>query len=337
MSAATVRIVDVAAAAGVSISTVSKALADRPEISLGTRRRIRELATKMGYRPNGAARRLRSGTTTYTVGLLALNSVGRMSMPVLLGVEDAFGSERMSVLLCDARGDSIRARHHLQTLLEHGVDGIVALADRTNRQPTLGHDLGVPVVYAYGPSTDPRDFSVIPDEAHGATLAVGHLLDLGRHQVAHITGPSSFEAATSRARATEELIAAAGLSLAGGRVYSGEWTEQWGRVSVDLLLRAEPDTDAIFCGNDNIARGVCEALRDRGVRIPEDIAVIGFDNWEVITSSARPPLSSIDMDLEEVGRTAARALFAAINGEPDTGVHRLPCRLVMRESTTGGQ
>jgi LacI family transcriptional regulator len=332
----TVRIVDVAAASGVSISTVSKALADRPEISSATRRRVREMADMMGYRANGAARRLRSGTT-HTVGLLTLDSLGRWNMPVLLGVEDAFGSERMSVLLCDARGDSIRARHHLQTLLEHGVDGIVALADSTNDRPSLGHDMGVPVVYAYGPSADPRDYSVIPDDAHGAVLAVSHLLDLGRHRVGHITGPSSYEAANTRAHATQEFLAASGLSLAGGRVYGGEWSEQWGRIAVDLLLRDAPETDAIFCGNDNIARGVCEILRDRGIRVPEDVAVIGFDNWDVVVSSSRPPLSSIDMVLEEVGRTAARALFSAINGDPIAGVHRLPCRLVMRESTTGGR
>jgi LacI family transcriptional regulator len=330
----TVRIVDVAAAAGVSISTVSKALAERPEISPATRRRVREVAESMGYRANGTARRLRSGTS-HTVGLLTLDSIGRWNMPVLLGVEDAFGSERMSVLLCDARGDSIRARHHLQTLLEHGVDGIVALADSTNHRPSLGHEVGVPVAYAYGPSAEPRDYSVVPDDGHGARLAVGHLLDLGRRQIGHITGPASYEATELRAQAAQELLATRGLALAGARVYSGEWSEQWGRVAVDLLLRDAPDTDGIFCGNDNIARGVLEVLRDRGRRVPDDIAVVGFDNWEVVTSSSRPPLTSIDMDLEELGRAAARALFAAMNGEPQSGIHRLPCRLVIRESTSG--
>jgi LacI family transcriptional regulator len=330
----TVRIVDVAATAGVSISTVSKALAGRSDISPATRRRVRAVADSMGYRANGAARRLRSGTS-HTVGLLTLDSIGRWNIPVLLGVEDAFGAERMSVLLCDARGDSIRARHHLQTLLEHGVDGIVALADSTNHRPSLGHDLGVPVAYAYGPSVDSHDFSVVPDDVQGARIAVGHLLDLGRRHIGHITGPPTYEAAQLRAQASQDLLAETGLTLAGARVYSGDWSEQWGRVAVDLLLRDAPDTDAIFCGSDNIARGVLEVLRDRGRRVPEDVAVIGYDNWEVVTSGSRPPLTSIDMDLEELGRAAARALFSAINGEPQSGVHSLPCRLVIRESTGG--
>ena len=113
----------------------------------------------------------------------------------------------------------------------------------------------------------------------------------------------------------------------------GEWTEEWGRQATDGLLRAAPDLDAIFCGNDQIARGVADAVREAGKRVPEDIALVGFDNWEVIAAANRPPLTTVDMNLRELGRTAGEELLSAIEGRPSSGLRRLPCSLVLRESS----
>jgi LacI family transcriptional regulator len=100
-----------------------------------------------------------------------------------------------------------------------------------------------------------------------------------------------------------------------------------------MLLERHADMDAVLCGSDQIARGVVEILRERGHRVPEDVAVMGFDNWQVLTSASRPPLTSVDMNLEQVGRAAAQALFGAIDGIPRSGVETLPCRVVIRGST----
>ena len=100
-----------------------------------------------------------------------------------------------------------------------------------------------------------------------------------------------------------------------------------------MLLDQHPDIDAVFCGSDQVARGVMDTLRERGRRIPDDVAVMGFDNWEILAAEARPPLTSVDMNLEEIGRAAARALFAALEGSPRSGVEMLPCRLALRAST----
>ena len=113
----------------------------------------------------------------------------------------------------------------------------------------------------------------------------------------------------------------------------GEWSERWGREGASILLRVAPGVEAIFCGSDQIARGVADTLRLLGRRVPDDIALIGFDNWEPMALGADPPLTSIDMCLEDVGRTAAEHLLSAINGEPTHGVHTVPCRLVIRRST----
>jgi LacI family transcriptional regulator len=99
------------------------------------------------------------------------------------------------------------------------------------------------------------------------------------------------------------------------------------------VLRGDPDTDAFFCGNDQIARGVADTLRERGVRVPEDIAIVGYDNWDIMALGARPPLTTIDMDLGEIGRIAALRLLTAIDdGTPEAGVVTVPCRLILRES-----
>ena len=116
-------------------------------------------------------------------------------------------------------------------------------------------------------------------------------------------------------------------------VLYGEWSERWGREGARILLRSSPSVEAIFCGSDQIARGVSESLRLLGHRVPDDIALVGFDNWEPMVAGADPPLTSIDMCLEDVGRSAAEHLLSAINDEPTHGVHTVPCRLVIRGST----
>ena len=110
-------------------------------------------------------------------------------------------------------------------------------------------------------------------------------------------------------------------------------SERWGRQAASLLLRTSPGVEAIFCGSDQIARGVTDSLRLAGKRVPEDIAVVGYDNWSPMVLGADPPLTSVDMCLEHVGRVAAEHLLLAINGDPTHGVHTVPCRLVPRDST----
>jgi LacI family transcriptional regulator len=154
----------------------------------------------------------------------------------------------------------------------------------------------------------------------------------GRTRIAHITGDPGYGASQERAQGARAALAEAGLPLI-GEVRFGAWSEAWGRAAAALLLDDHPDVDAIFCGSDQVARGVIDTLRERGRRIPDEIAVIGFDNWTILTTDTRPPLTSIDMNLQELGRTAARALFAALDGESRSGTEALPCRLVIRNST----
>ena len=324
-------IADVAASAGVSPGTASKALNGRGNLRDETVRRVRAAADRLDYQPNPAARSLKT-RSTYTVGMLTTDSIGRFSIPLLSGVEHTLGAGEMSVFLCDARDDPIREQYYLQTLLRRRVDGIIVTGRRTDSRPPVGTHLPIPVVYAFIRSADPADCSVVPDERQGVQLAVQHLLDTGRRRLAHITGPRHHYAAVGRAQATQAAVAQAGATLV-REPHFGEWSEAWGRQAASVLTRSHPDVDAVFCGNDQIARGVTETLQHGGRRVPDDVAVVGFDNWDAMALGCQPPLTTVDMDLEGLGRAAARKLLDAINGAPSPGVHQHPCHLVVRETT----
>jgi LacI family transcriptional regulator len=327
-----VTLTDVARRAGVSISTASKALNARDEVAEATRRRVQQAAAELSFQPNVLARGLISGRTR-TIGLLTDELSGRFSIPVLLGVENAVGNEQMSVLLCDARGDVIRRQHYIRTLLARQVDGFIILGESNDLRPSLSREIPVPVVYVYGESPDPDDLSVLADDAGGARLAADHLVSLRRRRIGHITGPLGYRAARDRAATLEAVLAEAGLPLAGGEVQYGEWSRRWGRQATRILVNADPTVDAIFCGNDQIATGACDTLTDLGRRIPDDVAVVGYDNWDVYAADGRPPLTTVDLNLQQLGATAVGHLIAAIDGHRQTGVIRQPGRLVVREST----
>ena len=323
---------DVARAAGVSIATASKALNGRDQVAAATRQRVMAAAEQLAFSPNQQAQSLVAGRTG-TVGLLTSDLEGRFVIPILMGAEDAFGAGQVNVFLCDARGDKIREQYHLKALLSRRVDGIIVVGRQTDPRPSLGPGIPVPVVYAYAPSDNPADISLTPDNRAGGRIAVEHLIATGRTRIAHITGDPAYIAARDRADGVEEALRDAGLELVGEPMYS-EWSERWGRAAADLLLMRYPDVDGIVCGSDQIARGVLDAIRDRGKTAPDDIAVIGYDNWEVLTTNSRPELTSIDANLQLLGRTAALRLFDAIEGEDiGSGTHHLPVRLVIRGST----
>jgi LacI family transcriptional regulator len=323
---------DVARLAGVSIATASKALNGQPQVRAATRARVVQAAEQLSFSPNTLAQGLitqRSGT----VGLLTSDLEGRFSIPILMGAEDAFGSDRTSVFLCDARGDSIRERHHLRALLSRRVDGLIVVGARPDTRPSLGRDLPVPAVYAYAPSEDPADLSLVTDNVGGGRLAVDHLLRCGRRRIAHITGDPTYGAAQDRARGALARLHEEGLELAGGETWFGMWSEAWGRGATRMLLERCPDVDAIFAGSDEIARGVLDVLHEERLDVPARVAVIGYDNWNILAANARPPLTTIDMNLEQLGRVAAQRLFAAIDGTLGSGVETIAGRLVTREST----
>lgn len=327
-----VTIHDVARAANVAVGTASKALNGQGKLRTETRERVQQEAARLGFRPNDLAQSLLRGRSL-TVGLLSTDPYGRFSLPLLTGIEDALGAARLSVFLCNARDDAARERAHLDTLLAKRVDGIIVTGRRTDLRPPIDVEkTRVPVIYAYTQVADPEALCLLPDDAHGGQLAAEHLLCLGRRHLAHITGPDRFAAARLRRDAFRDALAAVGLVLPAQRILAGDWGERWGYAAAASLLARDPQIDAIFCGSDLLARGAADALRERGVRVPADVALIGFDNWDIIAAANRPPLTSVDPNLHDLGVLAGTRLLALIAGEQRSGVEYQPCRLVIRES-----
>lgn len=326
-----VTISDVARRAQVSPSTASKALNGRAQVSEATRRRVLAAARDLDYVPNAFAQNLRTGRSR-TVGIIAADGVGRFTLPVLMGASHAFGSEQMAVLLYDSHGDPELEHRNLDALVKHQADGVIMLGQHTDARPPVSHAARIPIVYAYAPSYDPRDCSVVPDEADGARQAIEHLVQQGYRRIAHITGPSTFHATRVRLESVKETLAEHGLTLAGSRPYVGEWSEQWGMSATIMLLTEDPSIDAIFCGNDQLARGAVDAARDMGRRVPDDLGIVGFDDWDAFTLGSRPPLSSVDMRLEELGKRAAHQLFGS-RTKRDRGRVTVPCELIARDSS----
>ena len=330
---ATVTVNDVAALAGVSPGTVSKALNGRGQLRPATRQKVVSAAEQLGFHVNLLARGLLEGRT-YTVGVLTTDSFGRFTIPVMLGAEDALGAGQISVLLCDGRGDRIREQHYLRTLLARRVDGIIVTGRTYDPRPSLGADLPIPVVYARARSERAEDLSLMHDDRQGAALAINHLVSTGRRRIAHITGPERHLAARERAAGALCAIEAAGETMVLGEPLMGEWSERWGREAATMLMRTGEEFNGVFCGSDQIARGVADALREAGRRVPEEVGIVGVDNWEVMVEGCRPPLTTIDLNLSELGHAAATKLLRAIEGHPlEQGVQLMPCRLVTRRST----
>lgn len=324
---------DVARAAEVSIGTASKALNGTGHLRQETREKVLTKARELGYRPNDLAQSLHRARSM-TVGFLTNDSFGRFSFPIVEALEQKLADHGIAVFMCNATDDPERERQHVEQLMRKRIDGLVVTARRADKRPPIASVPGLPIIYVYSQADDDNALCLIPDDEGGAVLAVEHLLSLGRRRIAHIAGPERFDAVRLRRAGHERAMSAAGLAFNPALYLNGPWSEQWGRDAVARLFDgrgARPD--ALFCDNDQVARGAGEALRERGIAVPQDVAIVGFDNWDVMALAARPPLTSVDMNLRALGRAAGERLIAMIAGERLKGVERLPCSLVVRQSS----
>ena len=324
---------DVARLAGVSIGTASKALNASGRLRQETRDKVATVARDIGYRANSLAQSLHRAKSK-TIGIISNDSFGRFAFPIFEALEERLAREGIAVFMCNATDDPARERQHLDQLLGKRIDGLVVTARRSdNRAPIGPFANGLPVVYVFTHADEDDALSLLPDDEGGAFMAAAHLVRLDRTRIAHVTGPERFEAVRLRRKGYEAALKKAGLAAKPEHFLSGVWSEAWGREAVARLFDNKAETpDALFCGNDQIARGAAEALRDRGISVPGQVSIVGFDNWDVMAEGARPPLTSVDMNLKALGYEAGDRLIGMIAGEKVSGARRLPCSLVIRGS-----
>lgn len=329
---------DVARVVGVSQATVSKALNGSREVSAETRERVRAAVERLGYRPNSIARGLKA-RRTQTLALVTDDVEGVFTTAMMRGVDDVAYDRKFSVFLCNSYGQSARERADLETMLDKQVDGVIMLSGyrvRERAAPAV-EIAGTPVVYLFQYTNELAVPCVLPDDAMGARLATEHLIRNGRRHIGLVNGPPHFEATHDRLAGYRAALAADGLPFRPELVRTAStWHQDQGLEQASDLLRSEHPVDAILCASDNLALGALDALRSTGFRVPDDVALVGFDN-RPLSRHQRPPLTSVALPLYEMGRIAGQLLLDAIDGNPQRHeILRIPCELVVRDSCGAG-
>jgi LacI family transcriptional regulator len=218
-------------------------------------------------------------------------------------------------------------------LRQRAVDGLMVIGEHQVAWPSLTSLIDRPVIYVHGETADPQDTVYLPDDQGGIRMVVDHLVATGRRRFLHITGPKRSRAVQQRVAGLRAALKRTDARLVAPIAY-GQWSQRWAREPAAELLRSHPEADAIICGSDQIATGVADAVVASGRVIPDDIALTGFDNWPVFAEEMEPALTTVDMNIEQLGAHAAEALTQAMNGAVvQPGVHRRPCSLIVRGST----
>ncbi|MDO8106473.1 LacI family DNA-binding transcriptional regulator [Isoptericola sp. b441] len=321
---------DVAALAGVSHQTVSRVLNNHPSVRPETRARVLEAISTLGYRRNVAARTLvtrRSGT----VGVITSGSALFGPTSTFIAVEHAARERGLFVSVAtvlELTEETVRLA--LEHFMSQGVDGAVVIAAQDDAIAAVrSFDAPVPVVVV-----GPRDLppgsvhAVAVDHYLGARLATRHLIGLGHRRIAHLAGPQDWIEGRERVRGWRDELGEAGLPVPDP--IPGSWDAGRG-YDVGRVLVAGDLPDAVFAANDQLALGLLHAFTEAGVRVPEQVSLVGFDD---IAGSAHfsPPLTTVRQEFEALGRSCLRMLHAAIAGEP-VGAEVIEPHLVVRAST----
>ncbi|TDW14929.1 LacI family DNA-binding transcriptional regulator [Kribbella kalugense] len=327
---------DVARVAGVSLTTASRALSGAGRVSAETRAKVIETAERLQFQPDMIARSFVTGRS-FIVGVLAEHAHGRFSMPLIVGATNYLGRENIAAVTLDAHGTPRILNDYLKRLRSRRIDGLLVVGDDPNRASlVLSEDFAVPVVFASSSATPETDYVVAPDNRGAGQAAAEHLIDIGRRHIAHVTAAVHDAAVDARVTGFTEAMAAAGLPIAmgGGPLY-GSYLQRWGIDAAERIIASGEPVDAIFAANDEIAIGLFATFHRHGIRVPDDIAIVGYDNRLAGVMRPDHPLSTFDPELATVGERAAQRLLSVIAGAGEPGINYVQPRFVEGRSTVG--
>jgi len=323
---------DVARRAGVSHQTVSRVLNAPSSVRPPTRARVEAAIAELGYRRNLAARSLVT-RRSHTLGVVAFDTDLHGPSSTLWAVERGAREAGFSVTIASVpSGASPAVRACLDRLVEQSVEGVVLVAPLDEAPAALGAlPPGLPVVITAGQRVEGVSRASV-DQVAGARLVVEHLLEAGHRTVHHVGGPRAWDEAVGRRSGWEQALRSAGRPVP--EVLTGDWTPASGHArALDLDGRGSTGpVTAVFAANDHMALGVLRALRERGLRVPEDVSVVGFDDVPEAAYFA-PPLTTVRQDFDALGLAGVRLLLEQLRTGVPGGRVVVPARLVVRAST----
>jgi LacI family transcriptional regulator len=330
-----VTIHDIARMCGVSAQTVSRVINDRPDVSPTTRSAVLAAIASVGFRPNAVARSL-AHRRSWTIGVIA-SGLGHFGVAeTLTAITDASEASGYAVLVKEFGGVETRdVLPLIEFLVVRQVEGIICFTPQLHFDAStlaVGLPASCPPIVFVKPGETSDYTSISIDSFSGASVATRHLIALGRRRIAHLGGPAEWREAQDRRDGWLAALEEAGLPP--GASVAGDWSSASGEIAFSRMLEIQPDMDGVVVGNDQMALGALLVAHRNGRRVPEDLAVIGFDG---VPESAQyiPPLTTIEQPLHEQGRQAVDRLLREINGEVRSADELkviLQPRLLVRES-----
>lgn len=309
-----VTIQDVAAAAGVSYQTVSRVINDRPDVAEETRRRVWQVIEELGYQPSAIARSLVS-KRTHTLGLITADFSDYFFSQVIVGAEVEARKQGYFFMLCSTERNPADEPEYLRLLTERQVDGILFARPSTEEDSRHIVSLiqqGVPLVTTAYWLPGEKLTVVDVDNVDGGLQATECLIELGHREIGMITGPTGWKSVNERTGGYKLALEKAGISFDVSLIEHGDWSYQSGYVAMGRLLAKAPQITALFAQNDQIAIGAMRGLREAGRRIPDDVALVGYDDIPA-AAYCHPPLTTIRQPMQQVGEVATQLLIEYIN------------------------
>jgi len=318
--------------AGVSHSTVSRALRNSPLVNRKTTEEIQGIARELGYQPSAIARGLVTRKTR-TIGVVVTTIADPFVSEVVIGIELAANDNGYSVFLANSNADPAREQSVVHSFAERRVDGIVVTSSRVGALYTpLLSQMMVPIVLINNQHPGEFVHSVMIDNVQGSREATNHLIQLGHRRIAYVGDQYGHQSDAERLGGYREALESASLPMAPGLVEYGDGRPEGGIQAMDRLLALADPPTAVFCYNDMTALGVLRTLRVHGLHVPADISLVGFDDLFIV-SYTEPQLTTVRQPMQRMGRMAMESLLQLMSGHPSEEAVKVPAELIVREST----
>ncbi len=323
---------DIARLARVSHPTVSRALQNSPLVNAKTAERIRRIASESGYRASAVARGLVTKRTR-TIGLVVTTVADPFASEVVCGIEQTASDHGYSVFLADSNADPERERKVVQAFAERRVDGIIVTSSRVGALylPLLS-EMMVPIVLVNDQYPGAFVHSVMIGNLEGSRAAAKHLVELGHTRIAYLGDQFGYQSDVERFAGYREALDRAGIPFLSEFAVHGDGKPEAAMSAMDKLLALANPPTAVCCYNDMSALGAMQSIRLHGLRVPEEISVVGFDDL-FFASYTQPPLTTVRQPMRRMGQLAMENLFKLMSGEESVVKVKVEAELIVREST----